>query len=369
MERQMKLTTFWIRAAAIGLMVFAPVLRAQTPPDRILLKDYRPKSIYSIPVTRIEKARFPAIDVHSHAYAESRGEIDQWVQTMDAVGIEKTVILTGLTGAKFDSVYREYNRYPERFEVWCGLLLENPDHPEFSRRCVAELERCHRTGAKGVGELSDKGKGLSYGRPRSYSVHFDDIRLDPVMEKCAELGMPINIHVGNPMWMYQPMDSTNDGLMNAFEWRLDNQTGILDLPALLGTLETMVKRHSRTVFIACHFANCDWDLARLGALLDRCPNLYADISARYAETAPIPRFVQAFYKKYASRLLYGTDMGMDSAMYHITFRILESLDEHFYETGQFGYHWALNGFGLPDSILKKLYRGNALRVCGVPTTR
>jgi hypothetical protein len=35
-------------------------------PDRILLKDYRPKSIYKIPVSDIKKARYPIFDVHCH---------------------------------------------------------------------------------------------------------------------------------------------------------------------------------------------------------------------------------------------------------------------------------------------------------------
>lgn len=46
-------------------------------------------------------------------------------------------------------------------------------------------------------------------------------------------------------------------------------------------------------------------------------------------------------------------------MYRVTFRILESLDEHFYETEQFDYHWSLNGFGLSDEILKQVYHDNA----------
>src|SRR5262249_21645488 len=62
---------------------------------------------------------------------------------------------------------------------------------------------------------------------------------------------------------------------------------------------------------------------------------------------------------YADRLLYGTDMGFDKAMYGITFRILESLDEHFYEIEQFGYHWSLNGLALPDAVLQKIYHENA----------
>ena len=73
------------------------------------------------------------------------------------------------------------------------------------------------------------------------------------------------------------------------------------------------------------------------------------------ETAPIPRFAAQFYGKYSDRLLYGTDMGFDKAMYRVTFRILESLDEHFYENEQFGYHWSLSGFGLSDAILQQVY--------------
>ena len=69
-----------------------------------------------------------------------------------------------------------------------------------------------------------------------------------------------------------------------------------------------------------------------------------------------------FYEKYQDKLLYGTDMSFDVAMYRTTFRILESNDEHFYETELFGYHWALNGFGLPKTILKKIYHDNAARI-------
>jgi uncharacterized protein len=73
---------------------------------------------------------------------------------------------------------------------------------------------------------------------------------------------------------------------------------------------------------------------------------------------PVYRLLK-FYEKYANRLVYGTDMGFDKPMYRVTFRILESLDEHFYEFEQFGYHWSLNGFGLSSEILKQVYHDNA----------
>jgi uncharacterized protein len=329
-------------------------------PGTILLKDYRPKSIYKVPVTEIAKAKFPVIDMHSHPYAKTAAEIDEWVRNMDEVGIEKTIILAMATGAAFDEIHRKYSKHPERFEMWCGFDFTGYDKAGFGAAAVKELERCQQAGARGVGEIHDKGKGLRSGKSNAPGLHPDDPRMDAVWDKCGELGMPISLHVADPIWMYQKMDRHNDGLMNAYEWRLDNQPNIVGLSGMVDIFERTLARHRNTTFIACHFMNLDYDLARLGEVLERNPNLYADISARYAETAPIPRFAAAFYEKHAARLVYGTDMGVDKAMYRITFRILESLDEHFYEIDQFSYHWSLNGFGLSDGILKQVYRDNAV---------
>ena len=280
-------------------------------PETLLLKDYRPKSIYKIPVTQIAKAKFPVIDMHSHPYAKTAAEIDEWVGNMDEVGIEKTIILTMSTGAAFDEIQRKYAKHPERFEMWCGFDLAGYDQPGFGSAAVKELERCKQAGARGVGEIHDKGQGLRSGKSTAPGMHPDDPRMDAVWDKCGELGMPVSLHVADPIWMYQKMDRYNDGLMNAYEWRLDNQPNIIGLSGMVDILERTASRHRNTTFIACHFANLSYDLARLGEVLERNPNLYADISARYAETAPIPRFAAKFYEKHADRLVYGTDMGFD----------------------------------------------------------
>jgi len=340
----------------------APVTSAS--PETILLKDYRPKSIYKIPVTEIQKAKYPVIDMHSHPWVKTPAEIEQWVRNMDEVGVEKTMILTMATGSAFDESMRNYAKHPDRFQVWCGLDFSGYNKPGFGPAAVKELERCHQAGARGVGEIHDKGEGLRSGKSAAPGMHPDDARMDPVWEKCAELGMPVSLHVADPIWMYQKMDRYNDGLMNAYYWRLDNKKGIVDLSGMIDIYEKTLARHRKTTFIACHFANLDYDLARLGEVLERNPNLYADISARYAETAPIPRFAAQFYEKHADRLVYGTDMGLDKPMYRITFRILESTDEHFYAIEQFSYHWALNGLGLSDEVLRKVYRETATRILG-----
>ena len=319
-------------------------------PDTILLKDYRPKSIYKIPVTQIDKAKHPIIDMHSHPYAKTPQQIDGWLKNMDECGVQKTMILTMTTGVEFDEIFRKYSKYPDRFGIGCGLDLSGYDKPGFGTAAIKELERCHRSGARVVGEIHDKGEGLKSGKSAAPGMHPDDARMDAIWQRCGELGMPVILHVADPVWMYQRMDATNDGLMNAWKWRLDNKPNIVDLLGMVDIFDRTLAKHRDTTFIACHFMNLDYNLARLGEMFDRNPNLYADISARYAETAPIPRFAAKFYEKYANRLVYGTDMGSEKSMYRVTFRILESLDEHFYEFDQFGYHWALNGFGLTDEV-------------------
>ena len=140
-------------------------------PNTILLKDYRPQSIYKVPVTRVEKAKFPIIDMHSHPYPKTEAEITTWLKNMDEVNVEKTMILTMTTGKEFDGIYEKYSKYPDRFEVWCGLDFSGREKPGFPESAARELERCHDKGAKGIGEIHDKGQGLRSGKSTAPGIH------------------------------------------------------------------------------------------------------------------------------------------------------------------------------------------------------
>ena len=79
--------------------------------NNLKLKDFRPVSIYKIPETNIETAKYPVIDFHSHDYPKSNAAVDEWVRTMDKVGIQKTIIPSYSAGVRFDSVVEKYARY------------------------------------------------------------------------------------------------------------------------------------------------------------------------------------------------------------------------------------------------------------------
>jgi len=349
-----------------SLMTFASLCLIVTSSGQgindLKLKDFRPVSIYKVPVTKVMKAKYPAIDMHTHVYANNDQEIARWIKTMDDCGIERAMVFTGATGEKFDNLIKLYSRYGNRFELWCGFDYSGYEQPGYGPAAVRELERCFINGAKGVGEVMFKGKGIPPSSKEKTIMLPDDPRLDPLWEKCAELGLPVNLHISEDKWMYEPIDSTNDGLMNAAKWQIPIENGAKTHEEMLDRLENTLKKHPKTIFIAAHLANCCADLSVLGNYFDKYPNLYADISARYTEIAPIPEFVHDFIEKYQDQIVYGTDFTFNEASIRVTFRILETADEHFYERVMFKYHWPLYGLALNDQILKKVYRDNALKL-------
>ena len=147
----------------------------------IPIKDWSPDSSLIVPEHHPAKARYPVIDVHAHVYAKTPAEVAAWVHTMDETGVQTTIILSGATGAEFDHLVDLFLKpYPGRFQLYCGLDTKNIEAPDYPQRAVAELVRCYRKGARGVGEMSDKGSGYTHGAqlPRDKRLHPDDARLN-----------------------------------------------------------------------------------------------------------------------------------------------------------------------------------------------
>lgn len=355
-------TLIFFAALALAACGNKPVT-GESPADTVLLKDFNPQVVNNIPVTQVNRAKFDIIDMHAHDYAESEADIAQWCKTMDEVGVLNTAIMhCSWIGRPFEEYVAAYAPYKDHFRFWCCFDYTDIDTPEGIAKACETLERYHNElGAVGVGELGDKGEGDTYARPADgKDIHIDDPRVKPLIQKAAELKMPISIHIAEPYWMYLPMDETNDGLVNAVTWHVDT-TNCYGYDKLMTTFENAVRENPNALFIACHYLNMSHDWPRLGALLDKYPNMYVDISARVAESAHTPRATREFLIKYQDRVLFGTDNGMDPEMYRNIFRVLETNDEHFY-VPEYGYHWALSGFNLPDEVLKKLYHDNAERI-------
>jgi predicted TIM-barrel fold metal-dependent hydrolase len=364
-----------LSAAVFAALAYAQAPKAQEPAtvmkfgvpvkagpmDSVLLKDYQPESSLVVPETRVPKAKFAVIDIHTHDdmnNINTAEDVAAWVKTMDAVGVETSIVFIDAVGEEFAKKAALFLKYPNRFQVWCGLDTRDFDKPGYSQRAVAELERCYRNGARGVGELSDKGWGFQKGkRPIDKRLHLDDPRLDAFWQKCAELKMPVNVHVADHPSCWRPLGPNQERTPDFQAFSLYGK----DVPSyqeLLARRDALLERNPKTTFVFCHLSNQGNDLAALAKTLDRFPNFYVDISARDYEVGREPRAAGKFLAKYADRVMFGTDMGRDQSMYEGWWRLLESADE--YMPGRLW--WRQYGLELPAPLLEKLYRTNARRL-------
>ena len=349
--------------AAISIVGCGPAAEQGKLADTLLLKDYEPVSIFNVPVTKVDKAKYPVIDMHTHDYVDTPEEVDEVVKIMDACGVEQAHIMQcNWISDTYDVVAERYAAYPDRFKLWFCLDYTDFDSPDWSDRAIAQVEKYFEMGAIGIGEMVDKGLGDVYACPvEGKGIRLNDPKLTPVLKRCGELGLLINIHIAEPIWMYKPVDKHNDGMMNGANWQVDTTVeGCIGYNALMDMFEEALYSCPDTKIIACHLLNMSHDYPRLGAIMDRHPNLYLDISARFGESSATPRATKAFIEKYQDRILYGTDNTPSLDMYRSTFRLMETADEHIYDG--YSYHWANSAWDLSDEALEKVYRTNALKL-------
>jgi len=341
----------WVKAR-YGAWGGPGVNPAPGPMDAVALKDYAPKPSLIVTETSVPKAKYPAIDVHAHVNVKTPEQVRDWVRTMDETGIETTVVLTGATGDAFDRLVDLYLKsYPGRFQLFCGIDTRDVDKPDYPARAAAELARCYKRGARGVGELTDKGTGFG-GR-----LHPDDPRLDAFWDKCAELNIPANIHIADHPSCWKPLDVYQERTPDYQHFNLYGK----NLPSweeLIAMRDRTLAKHPKTRFIACHLGNQGHDLSSLAATLDLYPNLYVDISARDYEVGRAPRAAGRFLASHRDRVLFGTDMGREKSMYQAWWHLLESADE--FMPGR--VWWRYYGLELSAPVLESLYRGTARQV-------
>jgi hypothetical protein len=137
-----------------------------------------------VPRTHVERFLVPAIDAHSHAYAETPEAIAAWVKLLEQVNVRTTFILTGKTGEPFRDLTRNYaTAHPGRFLMFAGFDQTGVDAPDYGDRLRRGLREDVAAGAAGLGELHDKGQGLVPGGKTPYFI--DDPRFDPLWDEAA----------------------------------------------------------------------------------------------------------------------------------------------------------------------------------------
>jgi len=361
----------------------------------LALSDYEPRSMLHIKETHVARARYPVIDIHTHLSFSAKSQHgvslspqrhylaspEYLLPVMDRHNLRALNNLTGGFGEGLIETVKKYDQaHPGRFYTFTepsyNRFLES-DYPKVQAQAIADA---HSAGAKGLKILKTLGLYLREDITSGKLVKIDDKRFDPMWDACGQLGIPVAIHISDPVAFFTPTDRFNERyeeLHRHPDWSFYDH----DFPSnaeLIEARNRVFARHPKTRFIALHVGNFAEDLENVSQNMDRFPNMSVDIAARIGELGRQPRAARSFFEKYQDRILFGTDATphgeevpqqiYNDELYEIYFRFLETDDEYFdYAPSKIPPQgrWRIYGVYLPDSILKQVYLTNAARLLHV----
>lgn len=333
-----------------------------SPPS---IREYKPRSTLVVPVHLVARAKYPAIDFHGHPpLLVSEEVITRVGEAMDSLNLQVMVNASGSSGERLKQQLAAVaaSRYKDRFVMFTTLNLRDVG-PGSGPRIAAQLEADIAAGAAGLGEIG-KGFGLFVRKADGSRLQLDDPELDPVWETAARLKIPVFIHVGDPAEFFEPIDFHNERWLELALYpdrRYQDRTRFPSFEELMAERNRLLARHPDVHWVLAHLGWHANDLARLGRMFDSLPNLSSEVGAILYDLGRQPRTAREFMIKYQDRLLFGKD-SFQPDEYPYYWRVFETNDEYFDYYRDYHAFWKLYGLGLPDSVLKKLYYANALKL-------
>ena len=334
----------------------------------------------------ISKVTAPQMLVDTHEHIESFEKAQMLMEASEKTGVKKTVLVASpietlsLNGSKsftgykenMDEIFRIADTYPKKFIPFCTVSPMDPGVMEY-------LQECLNRGAKGLKLYN----GHSYYHD-IFGLPLDSPRMMPVYAFAERNQMPILFHVN--IVKYQ------------------------------NELETVLKKNPGLLVSIPHFMVSSVDISKVEDLMDRYPNLYTDISfgsteflaAGFRRISKDPGKYAGFINDYQDRVLFGADMVLTGAQEKDVMFMEERINCYkdllqkrkfscgpvvsFYEGKLNAYQESydnckpkegaycesiksklevyqkrfdesvkLNGLGLSNSVLKKIYEDNAMR--------
>ena len=392
----------WMTAVGAGAVVASTEVdvagqfgekRGDATKGLLPLVEYEPKSMLKVPESRIEKSRFPVIDIHTHLswspgpsdpapgggkFSPTAG-VDEILPVMDRRNLKILVNVTGGTGTCLDQALEHFQKpHPDRFMVFTEPSWWNIKQPNYPQWQADELGKARQKGARGLKVLKTLGLYLRENVTQGDLVKVDDKRFDPMWEAAGANKMPVLIHVSDPEAFFLPIDRFNERYEELHahpDWSFYG-----NFPSNKEIHEArnrVVERHPKTQFILAHLGDSE-NLGWVSEWLDKYPNMNVEFGARIGELGRQPRTARKFFEKYQDRILFGTDavprgdeypqQVYGDALYQIYYRFLETQDEYFdYSPARVPPQgrWRIYGLGLPETMLRKIYHDNAARLLGL----
>jgi hypothetical protein len=254
--------------------------------------------------------------------------------------------------------------------AWCSTFdPQDWESPDFAVRNIAQLRKTFSDGAVAVKIYKSIGMELK-SKAGKYLMP-DDPVFDRIFTDIEKHNRTLFAHIAEPSSSWRPLDSASpdyDYYKSNPDWHMYLHPERPSKEAILAARDRLLKRHPRLRMIGCHLGSMEEDVDEIAKRFDLYPNFAVDTAARVPYLMLQPREkVRAFLIKYQDRVLYATDLDMmpwdkpEDAVKR--WEAEYARDWKFFATDApvvYQGH-SIRGLALPQPVLRKLFRENALK--------
>ncbi|MCL4408136.1 MAG: amidohydrolase [Thermotogae bacterium] len=317
--------------------------------------------------------------INAHVHFENISFIDEAKMTFQLLGFEKLNLLNPplLRGTNTNPPAICFKaKHPKDTYISGGLdysEIKGKENKEIEHLFLEQLLKLEKIGFDGIKILETKPNDKIYLCARDIPFPIDSQIYMSFFNHIEKNQIPIFWHVADPAKFWDkkwfeglPSDMRNH-IKNEREWDYtdDSYPSKEEFHQKVGNI---LERFPQLKVVFAHFYFLSSDLERLSSLLDKCPNVNLDLTPNseiYSDLSKNYEKARDFFIKYQDRILYGDDALVANNISVDNVALIRGFLETDKEFDNFmGEQDKVRGLKLPESVLKKIYSQNFLRIVG-----
>jgi predicted TIM-barrel fold metal-dependent hydrolase len=242
------------------------------------------------------------------------------------------------------------------------------NEPGFTAAAVRSLDQSFDRGA--IAAKVWKNIGMEVKNAKGQFILPDDPTLAPIYRDIARHNKTLVTHIADldTAWSAPDPNAPDQAYYREHpEWSMYNVSGAPTKQQILDARDHVLKLNPDLRMVGAHFGSMETDFVQLARDLDRYPNFAIDVASRLNYLQRLPREQAiAFVVKYQDRLIYGTDDTLypeeNTTKYVQSSEAAYARDWRYLSTEKVSSSRGkeVQGLALPESVLRKLYRDNAM---------
>jgi predicted TIM-barrel fold metal-dependent hydrolase len=267
--------------------------------------------------------------------------------------------------------------FPEHIAYATTFTVQNWESQDWQQQTLQYLKDSFTHGAIAVKIWKNIGMELKDSTGKF--VMIDHPRIDPIFHFLEQNKVPVIGHLGEPKNCWMPLSemtvkNNRDYYRQHPQYHMYLHPEAPSYEQHIWARDQVLARHPDLAFTGAHLGSLEWSVDALGQHLDKFPNLTVDMAARMAhfqdQALTDWQKVHDFFIKYQDRLLYATDIAVDTSQdpAAVKKRAHDTWlrDWKFLVTAELmqvpAVEGTFKGLHLPRGVIDKIYRKNAVRL-------